>query len=118
MGRMPDVQLLAGEDVVVLTPSRTYDEHNEPVVGWGRSEVSNVLVAPGSTSDVEDVARPDGTRAAFTLGFPKTFSKPLRGCRVEVRGRAYAVIGDPQPNTEANCPTRWWYTAHVEDVDG
>lgn len=110
----------------MLTPSVTYDEHMEEVETWEREEVQNVLVAPGSTSDVEESARPDGTRAVFTLGFPKTFSKSLRGCRVVVRcpeggnegEHTYSVIGDPQPNTLENCPTKWWYTAEVEAVDG
>ena len=116
LGNLPS--LLHGEAVTVLTPSVTYDEHMEEVETWEREEVQNVLVAPGSTSDVEGSARPDGTRAVFTLGFPKTFSKSLRGRRVEVRGTVYSVIGDPQPNTLENCPTQWWYTAEVEAVNG
>lgn len=114
----PLPQLLHGEPVTVLTPSTAYDEHGDEVTTWEREGVENVLVAPGSTADVEDPTRPHGTRAVFTLGFPKAFGKRLRGCRVEVRGREYAVIGDPQPNTLANCPTQWWYTAEVEAVEG
>lgn len=116
LGNLPS--LLHGETVAVLTPSYGYDEHMEQVETWEREEVANVLVAPGSTSDIDDSARPYGTRAVFTLGFPKTFSKPLRGCRVEVRGEVYSVIGDPQPNNADNCPTAWWYTAEVEAIDG
>lgn len=124
LGNLPS--LLHGEAVTVLTPSVTYDEHMEEVETWEREEVQNVLVAPGSTSDVEESARPDGTRAVFTLGFPKTFCKSLRGCRVIIRcpeggdeeEHTYSIIGDPQPNSAANCPTAWWYTAEVEAVDG
>lgn len=123
---LPDLGLIAGEAVTVLTPSVGYDEHMEEVETWEREEVQNVLVAPGSTSDVEESARPDGTRAVFTLGFPKTFCKSLRGCRVVVRCPAggdeaehtYAVIGDPQPYTPENVPGPWNYTAEVEAVDG
>lgn len=116
--RMPNFPLFTGETVTVLTPTTTYDEHMEEVTTWERETVEDVLVAPGSTSDVEDSVRPYGTRAVFTLGFPKTFSASLRGCHVVVRGTEYAVIGDPQPNNMDNCPTPWWYTAEVEDVDG
>lgn len=124
--RMPNFPLFTGETVTVLTPKVTYDEHMEEVVSWEREAVDDVLVAPGSTSDVEDTDRPHGTRASFSLGFPKTFSKPLRGCRVVVRPvdgedealHTYSVIGDPQPNNMDNCPTSWWYTAEVEAVDG
>ena len=118
--------MLHGEPVTVLTPSTAYDEHGDEVTTWEREGVENVLVAPGSTADVEDSTRPHGTRAVFTLGFPKGFDKRLRGCRVVVRcpdggdekDHTYSVIGDPHPNTLANCPTQWWYTAEVEDVDG
>lgn len=111
-------QLLTGETVTVLTPTYGYDEGMEETVTWSSQTVDNVLVAPGSTSDVIDSTRPYGTRASFSLGFPKSFSAPLRGCRVEVRGFTYLVIGDPKPNNEQNCPTQWWYTAEVEVVDG
>lgn len=124
--KMPNFPLFTGEQVTVLTPKVTYDEHMEEVTTWERETVGDVLVAPGSTSDVEDSVRPYGTRASFTLGFPKTFSKPLRGCRIVIRPvdgedealHTYSVIGAPHPNTMANCPTPWWYTAEVEAVDG
>ena len=117
--KMPELpQLLSGETVAVLTQSVAYDEHMEAVESWKREEVGNVLVAPGATSDVLDSTRPDGTRVAFTLGFPKTFTASLRGCRVVVRGIECAVVGDPQPYTAGNVPGAWNYTAEVEAVDG
>lgn len=115
---LPGISLITGETVTVRTPVYSIDEHNEQVTRWVDTEVENVVVAPGSTADVEDSTRPYGTRAAFTLGLPKAFSASLRGCRVVVRGTECAVIGDPQPNAVANCPTAWWYTAEVEAVDG
>lgn len=111
-------QLLTGETVTVLTPTVSYDAHGDRSVAWAGTEVENVLVAPGSTADVEDATRPDGTRASFTLGFPKTFTAPLRGCRVIVRGVVCAVVGDPQPNAMGNCPTQWYLTATAEAVHG
>lgn len=74
--RMPNVQLLHGETVVVRTPSVEYDEHMEEVETWTEATVENVLVAPGSTSDVTDSTRPDGTRVAFTLGSRSRFPLP------------------------------------------
>lgn len=127
MGRLDRFgPLLHGETVTVLTRAVTYDEHMEAVETWEREDVDNVLVAPGSTASVEDTARPYGTKAVFTLGFPRTYGKPLRGCRIIVRcpsgedetGHTYSVVGDPQPNNADNCPTAWWYTAEVERVDG
>ena len=115
---LPDLGLIAGETVTVRTPTVGYDEHMEEVVTWDEATVGNVVVTPGATSDVLDSTRPDGTRVAFTLGFPKTFTEPLRGCRCVVRGIECAVIGDPQPYTAENVPGAWNYTCEVAMVDG
>ena len=115
---LPDLGLIAGETVTVRTPTIGYDEHMEEVVTWDEATVQNVVVTPGATSDVLDSTRPDGTRVAFTLGFPKTFTAPLRGCRCVVRGIECAVIGDPQPYTAENVPGAWNYTCEVARVDG
>lgn len=111
-------QLLTGTTVTVLTPTVSHDEHMEEVHSWKPTTVDNVLVAPGGTSDVTDTDRPSGTRVDVTLCFPKTFSARLRGCRVQVDGRTYEVVGDPVPNMAGNCPTQWWYTAEAVAVDG
>lgn len=115
---LPDFGLIAGEAVTVRTPTITYDEHMEESTIWTETTVANVLVMPGATSDVTDSTRLHGTRVAFTLGFPKTFTALLRGCRVVVRGTEYAVIGDPQPATASNLPSPWSRTVEVEAADG
>lgn len=109
--------MLSGEEVVVYTP--TVDASDpEQARTYTEATVSNVLVAPGSTSDSDDSMRPAGTTVALTLGFPKTFGASLKNCRVKVRGSVYDVIGDPQPNSSSNCPTDWWLTAEVTRTDG
>ena len=118
LGPLPDFGLIAGETVTVRTPTIGYDEHMEVVESWSARPVENVVVTPGTTSDVLDSTRPDGTRVAFTLGFPKSFTAPLRGCRVLVRGIECAVIGDPQPYAAENTPGPWNYTCEVARVDG
>ena len=115
---IPDLGLIRGESVTVRTPTNSYDEHMEEVTTWDEATVGNVVVHPGATSDVLESTRPDGTRVAFTLGFPKGFSEPLRGCHVVVRGVECAVIGDPRPHTPGNVPGPWNYTAEVARVDG
>ena len=119
---IPNIQIIQGESVTVRTPAYTYDEHMNEREEWSEQVVDNVVVAPTTTSgtsgDVSDTVRPHGTKAILNLGFPKTFDASLRGCHVIVRGREYAVVGDPQPNTAANCPTPWWLSARVEAVDG
>lgn len=115
---IPDLGLIAGESVTVRTPTTGYDEHMEEVTTWEDRAVENVVVHPGATSDVLEGTRPDGTRVAFTLAFPKTFAVPLRGCRVVVRGVECAVVGDPQPYAASNVPGPWNLTAEVARVDG
>ncbi len=116
--QFPNVQLLKGETVVVKTPTVTYDEHNEAVTTWEKETVENVLVSPGNTSSSSDTAAPFGIETVYKLGFPKTFLASLRNCVVEVRGEDFNVVGDPKPNTLANCPTAWWYTAEVIRKNG
>ena len=109
---------MRGEEVTVLRPSQRLDGTGELVTEWEGEAVGDVLVAPGPASGVASSDRPAGTRASYTLAFPKTFCGSLRGCRVEVRGETFAVVGDPRPNQEWNCPTRWWLSAEVERVQG
>ena len=119
---IPNVQLIQGETVTVMTPTITYDEHMNEIEEWSEQTVDNVVVSPtlpsSASGDVSDTVRPHGTKATLNLGFPKTFDASLRGCHVIVRNREYAVVDDPQPNTAANCPTPWWLSARVEAVDG
>lgn len=111
--------MLRGRTVIVRRETTSYDDDRNPVTATSDEVVKGVLVAPGATSDVAEATRPDGTKVAFTLAFPKPYVEPLRGCRVSIAGESgeYAVIGDPRPCRE-NCPTAWWMTAEVEACDG
>lgn len=112
------MNLIQGESVTVIRPVIESDELGEPVEGTPEREaVGNIVVAPGATAEL-DASRPNGVTVAFTLCFPKGYGKSLKGCSVEVRGRAYRVVGDPQPYTEANTPGDWNLTVEVERTDG
>lgn len=113
--------MIVGEAVTVRRrPAVGTDPGGGPIYGTPVDEtVTDVLVAPGPREDVVDSNRPDGTRIAWTLHFPKTYSSSLRGAEISVRGGAFRpVVGDPQPYTLANTPTRWWMPVELEDVDG
>lgn len=111
---------MKGETVIVEHEERVGTAPgNTPIYEWVAETVEDVLVAPGAREDVVDSNRPEGVRVAWTLHFPKTFNKSLRGARVSVRGEpACPVIGDPKPFTLANTPTRWHMPVEVEDVHG
>lgn len=110
--------LMRGERVTVLTPHTTIGDDREPTTTWTCEYVDDVLVAPGPTSGEPGGNRPGPTVATLTLAFPKKFKGSLRGCRVVVRGEEFDVVGDPRPNQEQNCPTRWWLTAEVRHALG
>jgi|SRR5690625_119271 len=111
---------MQGETVVVHRRVETgHDPLNSPVYEDVTETVHDVLVAPGPRSDVDASTRPDGTRVAWNLHFPKPYAESLRGAKVSVRGQKPAkVIGDPQPYTLENTPTRWWLPVELERVDG
>ena len=112
--------MIVGESVTVLSRQKTgVDALNSPVYGWvSEGDVENVLVAPGSTSDVDGSIRPDGVEVVFTLHWPKADVRSLKGKRVKVRGESFAVIGDPQPFTDANTPGVWNRPVQAGKVDG
>ena len=114
---LPDMGLLSTEDVTVIRPIADRDELGEPTYGEPeREEVSGCLVQPGATSDL-DASRPEGVTVALTI-YMRDPGRPLRGCLVEARGRAYEVVGDPQPSTAANVPGGRNLAVEVSATDG
>lgn len=112
--------MIVGETVTV----RAYESSGEDDFGaeireWGdEATVPNVLIAPSSTADLTGSTRPDGVSVDLTLHFPRTYTAPLRGRRVMVRGVLYDVVGDPVPYTDANTPTAWDRPVDCTEVDG
>lgn len=59
--------------------------------------VSDVLIAPGDTTDDREDGRPNGITIAYTLYFPKSSNMKLRGAEIVIDGEAFEVVGDPRP---------------------
>lgn len=117
---LPDFGLLPKTSVTVLRPNPTggTDPFGAPVEGEPVEEpVDGVLITPGATADL-DSSRPEGVRVAYTVHFPKGYGKSLRGCSIEIGGKAYRVIGDPKPYMEDGTPGPWSMASEVEAVDG
>lgn len=105
------------EQVTVVRDSVSYDDLGEPIYGDPEREQVDVLVHPGTTTDL-DATRPNGVEVVFALHFPKSYTKSLQACRIEVRGDTYEVVGDPQPYTPENTPGNWNLPVEVKRVDG
>lgn len=113
--------MLSGVEVTVSRPVvGAVDRLGNPTYTTTDETVGNVLVAPGSTEEL-DASRPAGVSVAYTLHFPKAYTGNLRGCTVtlpEPWAGTYRVIGDPRPYMDANTPTEWNRPVEVEDADG
>lgn len=110
--------LISTESVTVSTPVVEFDALGEPIERDSvDTTIEGVVVCPVATSDL-DASRPDGVGVAYTLCFPKSFTASLKGCRVNVRGTEYRVIGDPQRYDPANTPGDWNLTVEVGRTDG
>lgn len=109
--------MISAETVAVIETATAYDDLGEPTDGGTTETEVHVIVAPGSTADL-DATRPNGATVAYTLHFPKTWTASLRGLQVRVRGQLYSVIGDPQPYTAANTPGAYWLPVEVTRADG
>lgn len=114
------MNLFTAEPVQVVSRQETgRNPMNQPIYAWlAEGDPVHALVAPGSTSDVEGSIRPDGVEVIYSLHWPKTDTRTLKGKRVEVRGEQYTVIGDPQPYTAANTPGDWNRPVQVKAVSG
>ena len=113
--------MIKGVQVTVhrFTVSGT-DRFGNPTKTETTETVTNVLVVPGATEDLE-ASRPEGVSVAYTLHFPKTFNASLEDCVIELpapwTGR-YRVIGAPTPYIDANTPTPWHMPVEVEVAHG
>ena len=100
--------MIHGQTIEVVRRDTTgKDAFNMPTYEETVETVTNVLVAPASTVDLDGVARPDGDDINLALHFPKTYTASLRGTAVIVNGKRYEVIGDPQPYMDVNTPGAW-----------
>jgi hypothetical protein len=112
--------LIHGETVKVLARlgKSSEDDFRHPTYTEVEITVNDVLVVPGPRSDLTESNRPDGKVIKYTLHFPKTYTSPLEGVRVNVRGEWFRVVGAPDHYTPENTPGKWSMPVEVEAVDG
>lgn len=110
---------MRGEEVTVrLKVKDGQDALNNAVWKDQDVTVSNVLVAPGTSGNINDSTRPDGVQIKYTLYFPKTFDMRIDNAQVKVRDEWLYVVGAPRHYDKVNCPTKWWMVAEVGGSHG
>lgn len=114
--------MITGTTIKVLRPGATTVDRfgNAVKPTYNEETVHNVLIAPGATQDL-DASRPEGVSVAFTLHFPKTYTKTLERCLVRLPkpwGGEYRVIGQPNQYMDINTPTKWHMPVEVEVAHG
>lgn len=111
------MRMIGTEEVTVISPNLDTDDIGEPIGSAPTEEPAMVVVQPGASKSL-DASRPDGVSVAYTLHFPKTWTAPLRGCFVSVRGELFSVVGDPKPYSPENTPGEFNMSVEVTRSDG
>ena len=122
--------MIKGVSVTVKTPKQVMtnttpkvpvlDRFGNATYTYTSQTVANVLVAPGSTRDL-DASRPKGVTVAYTLHFPKSYTDSLEGCIITLPSPwagDYRVIGDPRCYIDEDTPTPWHTPVEVEAAHG
>lgn len=99
---------LQGEDITVYPVSfdgkDSYGNSKkielEPVV------ISDVLIAPDDAVAPIDDGRPNAATIGYSLYIPKSVDINWYGACVDIHGKRYTVLGNPQPYPEKLVPTQ------------
>ena len=81
---------------------------------WTPVDVANVLVAPVTEVDNSLAFLPDGHRAVYHLGIPKTDEHSWEGQLVQFFGATWSVVGIPTKGIDGLIPGPWNTKVTVE----
>ena len=94
---------MRGSTVLIYRPlDAGIDSHGNAIYSDDIETVDDVLINKPSTDDMRDsAALTNGVEASYSLAFPVTYTKSLRGCSVVMpcidAEKRWRVIGDPRP---------------------
>lgn len=107
--------LIKGITVTLYEKVRTgKDEFNHSTYDIKPTQVSNVLVAPTSTSDIPSSTKTDRRKATYQLAIPKGDNHNWDNAVVEFFGHEWHTVGIPIEGIEENIPLCWNKKVTVE----
>ena len=101
--------MIRGISVTLLQLSRSGETPS-----WTPVTVDNVLVAPVLEVDNQIAMLPDGHRAVYHLGIPKSDTHRWEGQLVQFFGQTWSVIGIPTEGIDSQIPGPWNTKVTVE----
>lgn len=110
---------MRGITVTLYTKERVdYDPLNNPIYDYPPVEVSNVLVAPASETEILETFNLTGRKAIYTLAIPKGDTHEwTSGSKVSFFGQEWRIIGYPTEGIESLIPLSWNKKVRVEAYD-
>lgn len=93
------------------------DTFYHPVYEEKREEISDVLVAPASSTDLPANIDLSTAKTVYTMAIPKGDTHQWRGQEVEFFNSRWKVIGDVLEGIEDNIPLRWNRKVTVEKCE-
>lgn len=90
------------------------DAFNETIYEETPVDISNVLVAPSSESEILDAVNLYGKKAVYTLAIPKGDAHDWEDRRVDFFGKQWRVFGIPSEGMDGLIPLDWNKKVTVE----
>nr|DAL07484.1 MAG TPA: Minor capsid protein [Caudoviricetes sp.] len=110
---------IKGIDVVLIeTVVNGEDEFGAEILTEREVIVSNVLVAPASSTDITDSTQLYGRTAVYTLAIPKGDNHNWENKRVRFFDNTWKTFGIPQEGIESLIPLDWNKKVMVERYNG
>ena len=114
-GKANTMSMIKGITVTLYdTAVNSVDPFGDPTYTETAVDVSNVLVAPASNSEILDATNLYGKKAVYTLAIPKGDTHEWENRIVEFFGKRWRVFGIPTKGIEANIPLDWNKKVTVE----
>lgn len=100
---------IKGIDIAIILPETTETDPFGAVVNVETKKeiVSNVLIAPASSSEIIDSTNLYGKKAVYTLAIPKGDTHDWRNVKVEFFGKTWQTFGEPLEGIENLIPLDW-----------